>query len=357
MMYAVIMAGGSGTRLWPRSRKKRPKQFHSLTSEQSLLQETVARLEPTIAPENVYIIANKTHVKPIQEQLGQVPEANIIGEPVARNTAPAIGIMAVILEQKDPNAVMIVLPAAHYIERADDFRQLLELAEDTVREDDFLLTLGIKPTYPETGFGYIELANEYKEVGEEKIFWVKSFKEKPDLETAQKYVASWRYVWNSGMFVWKASSILDRFKKFAPEIYEGLERFRDALGTPREQEELAKVYKSFPNISVDYAILEKSERVLVIPADIGWSDIGSWKAVYDLLSFDGQINVVSGRHVGLDTYNCLIHGGNRLIATVGLDNMIIVDTDDVVLIMPKGRSQDVKKILDKLQKQGRTEYL
>ncbi|MEN6521547.1 MAG: mannose-1-phosphate guanylyltransferase [Armatimonadota bacterium] len=357
MMYAVIMAGGSGTRLWPRSRKSRPKQFHSLTSERSLLQETVARLEPTIDPEHVYVIANKSHVAPIREQLDRVPAENIIGEPVARNTAPAIGIMATILAEKDPNAIMLVLPADHYIEKADDFRQLLELAERTVSEDDFLLTLGIKPTYPETGFGYIELASEYREVGEEKIFWVKSFKEKPDLDTAQKYVASWRYVWNSGMFVWKVSSILDRFKKHAPDIYGGMERFREVLGTPKEQEELAKIFKSLPSISVDYAILEKSEKVLVIPADIGWSDIGSWKAVYDLLSFDGQTNVVSGKHVGLDTYNCLIQGGNRLVATVGLDNMIVVDTDDVVLIMPKGRSQDVKKILEKLQKQGRTEYL
>ncbi|MEN6372177.1 MAG: mannose-1-phosphate guanylyltransferase [Armatimonadota bacterium] len=357
MMYAVIMAGGSGTRLWPRSRKSRPKQFHSLTSERSLLQETVARLEPTIDAEHVYVIANKSHVAPIREQLDWVPAENIIGEPVARNTAPAIGIMAAILAEKDPNATMLVLPADHYIEKADDFRQLLELAESTVSEDDVLLTLGIKPTYPETGFGYIELAKEYREVGEDKIFWVKSFKEKPDLDTAQRYVASWKYVWNSGMFVWKVSSILDRFKKHAPDIYEGMERFREVLGTPKEQEELAKIFKSLPNISVDYAILEKSEKVLVIPADIGWSDIGSWKAVYDLLSFDGQTNVVSGKHVGLDTYNCLIQGGNRLIATVGLDNMIVVDTDDVVLIMPKGRSQDVKKILEKLQKQGRMEYL
>lgn len=356
-MYAVIMAGGAGTRLWPRSRKDRPKQFHSLTSDRSLLQDTVARLDPLIDAEHIFIIANKDHVKSIREQLDWLPESNIIAEPAAKNTGPAVGIMAAILHHKDPDAVMLVLPADHFIAKGEEFRSLLQLAEDTIREDDFLLTLGIKPTYPETGYGYIEIAGEYKEVGDEKVFWVKSFKEKPDLETAQAYVASWRYVWNSGMFIWKTSTILNRFEKYAPEIYEGLMRYQKAIGTLKEVEELTKVYKSFPSISVDYAILEKSERVLVIPADIGWSDIGSWGALYDLLSFDKGTNVVTGRHVGLDTYNSLIHGGSRLIATIGLDNIVVVDTDDVLLIMPRGRSQDIKKLLDKLQKQGKTEYL
>ncbi len=357
MMHAVIMAGGSGTRLWPRSRKDRPKQFHTLTSERSLLQETVNRLDPAVDAEHTHIIANKMHLRTIKEQLGDVPETNIICEPVGKNTAPAVGIMAVILEARDPDAIMLVLPADHFIAKGEDFRRLLKLAEDTIRKDDCLMTLGIKPTYPETGYGYIEIANEYEEVGDDTIFWVKSFREKPDKDTAQKYVASWRYVWNSGMFIWKASSILNRFKKYAPEIYEGLMRYKAAIGTPEEAGELARVYKSFPSISIDYAILEKSEKVLVIPADIGWSDIGSWSALHELMSFDGQTNVVVGRHVELDTHNCLIHGGSRLIATVGLDNMVVVDTEDVLLIVPKGRSQDVKMLLDKLEAQDKTEYL
>lgn len=357
MMHAVIMAGGSGTRLWPRSRKNCPKQFHSLTSDRSLLQETVTRLEPLVDAQHTYVIANKTHMRSIKEQLGNLPDCNIISEPTAKNTAPAVAVMAAILYEKDPDAIMLVLPADHFIAKAEDFRNLLQLAEEIIKEDDFLLTLGIKPTYPETGYGYIEIASEYKEVGDDKVFWVKSFKEKPDMETAQHYVTSWRYVWNSGMFMWKASTILKRFEELAPEIYEGLEPFRKAIGTPKEASELAKAYKSFSSISVDYAILEKSDKVLVIPADIGWSDIGSWSALHELLSFDGETNVVVGRHVGMDTHNCLIHGGSRLIATVGLDNMVIVDTEDVLLIVPKGRSQEVKKLLDKLQRQGRTEYL
>jgi mannose-1-phosphate guanylyltransferase len=333
MMYAVVMAGGSGTRLWPRSRQDRPKQFHSLTSEQSLLQETVARLHPAIDIDHTYIIAGKSHVKAITEQLTDLPKSNIVAEPAAKNTAPAIGIMAVILQAKDPDAVMLVLPADHYISKAQAFRNLLGLAEDTIREDDYLLTLGIKPTYPETGYGYIEISKEYKEVDEDKVFWVKNFKEKPDLETAQEYVASWRYVWNSGMFVWKASTILRMFEKFAPEIHQGLERFRKSLGTPEEAEELQAVYKSLPSISIDYAILEKADKVLVIPADIGWSDIGSWAALHELLSSEDDTNVVTGRHIGIDTHNSLIQGGKRLIATVGLDNMIVVDADDVVTVV------------------------
>ena len=357
MMYAVIMAGGSGTRLWPRSRRDRPKQFHSLTSDRSLLQETVARLEPLIDADHIYVIANKSHVKPIKEQLGELPDSHIIAEPYSKNTAPAVGTMAVILHERDPDAIMAVLPSDHFLAKGEEFRRLLGLVEDVIRDDEFLLTIGIKPTYPETGYGYIEIGNEYKEIGDDKVFWVKSFKEKPDPGTAQQYVASWRYVWNSGMFVWKASTILKLFEKHAPEIYKGLERFRAALGTPREADELKEAYKGFPSISVDYAIMEKAERVLVTPADMGWSDVGSWGALHELLSFDGATNVVVGRHVGIDTHNCLIHGGTRLVATVGLDNMIIVDADDVLFVCPKGRAQDVKQLLDKLQEQGRTEYL
>lgn len=357
MLHAVIMAGGSGTRLWPRSRKNKPKQFHSLTSERSLIQETVARLEPIIDNEHINIIANKTHVKQIKQQLGSLPEQNVIAEPVARNTAPAVGTMAVILQKRDPDAVMLVLPADHFIAKADEFRNLLQEGQEIVSEGDFLLTLGIKPTYPETGYGYIEIGKDYKEIGEDQVYWVKSFREKPDLETAQKYVASWRYVWNSGMFMWKCSTILKMFEKHAPEIYAELEKLREALDTPQEAEVLQKVYKNMPSISVDYAIMEKAENVLVMPADIGWSDIGSWSALHDLLSFDGDTNVVVGRHVGIDTYNSLIHGGDKLIATVGLDNMIVVDSGDVLLICPKGRAQDIKKILEKLEEQGRSEYL
>ncbi|MBI2843124.1 MAG: mannose-1-phosphate guanylyltransferase [Armatimonadetes bacterium] len=358
MMYAVIMAGGSGTRLWPRSRLDRPKQFHKLTSDRSLLQETVARLDPAIDIGHIYIIANESHGPAIKEQLGGLPVSNFVAEPLAKNTAPAVGIMAVILHEKDPEAAMVVLPSDHYISRGDKFRRLLGIAEEVIREDEeALLTLGIKPTCPETGYGYIEIGNEYKEIGEDKIFRVKSFKEKPDAETAREYVTSWRYVWNSGMFVWKAGTILSMFETHAPDIYAGLQEFRRALGAPEESKVLEKVYREFPGISIDYAIMEKAEKVLVIPADMGWSDIGSWSALHDLLKSEEETNVITGSHIGVDTYNSLILGGDRLIATVGLDNMVVVDTDDVLLICPKGRSQDIKTLLDRLKEENKTRYL
>ncbi len=352
------MAGGSGTRLWPRSRKKQPKQFHSLTGENSLLQDTVSRLAPIMDREHVNIIANKSHTKQIREQLSELPLSNVVAEPIARNTAPAVGTMAVVLQERDPDAIMLVLPADHYISKGDDFMRVLNFAEEVIKSDpECLLTLGIKPTYPETGYGYIEIGHVFKSSDSDEVFWVKSFKEKPDLATAEHYVASWKYVWNSGMFVWKCSTILDLFAKHAPEIYKGLMEYKAALGTPEEEEAFQKVYKDLPSISVDYAIMEKAEKVLVMPADIGWSDIGSWAALHDLLSTEDDGNVVIGKHVGVDTHNSLIHAGNKLIATVGLDNMIIVDSGDVLMICPKGRSQDVKALLDKLEEQGCGEYL
>jgi mannose-1-phosphate guanylyltransferase len=307
---------------------------------------------------HVNIIANKSHTKQIREQLGELPEANVIAEPLARNTAPAVGTMAVILQERDPDAIMLVLPADHFIAKGEDFMRLLKFAEEVIKDDsECILTLGIKPTYPETGYGYIEIGNEYKSSDDDEVFWVKSFKEKPDLETAESYVASWKFVWNSGMFVWKCSTILDLFAKHSPDIYKGLMEFKAALGTPQENEAFQKVYKELPSISVDYAIMEKAEKVLVMPADIGWSDIGSWAALHDLLSSETDGNVVIGKHVGVDTHNSLIHAGNKLIATVGIDNMIIVDSGDVLMICPKGRSQDVKKLLDKLDEMGCSEYL
>ena len=354
-MYAVIMAGGSGTRLWPKSRAAKPKQFHSLTSHKSMLRETVSRLEPLVPADSVYVIAGKSHLAPIWEQCDEIPRCNLIGEPVGRDTAPAVAVTAALLHKRDPSAVIVVLPADHYIADADEFRRILSLAADAASKDDVAVTIGIKPTYPETGYGYIEMDGEYTD-GRNEVFWVRSFKEKPDPVTAEKYVSSWRYLWNSGMFVWATATILDLFKRHAPDIYEGAQRIAEAAGTEREAATLDEVYHGFRRISVDYAILEKAEKVLVVPGDFGWSDIGSWAALHDVLSDGSAHNVVIGKHAGVDTHNCLIHGTDRLIATVGLDNMIVVDADDVLLICPKGRAQDVKKLIEKLQEEG-PEYL
>lgn len=356
-MYAAIIAGGSGTRLWPRSRQDKPKQFQSLYSENTLLQETVRRLEPLIPRQNMYVIANRSHEPIVREQIPWLPPENYVGEPVGKDTAPAVGVIATLIHHRDPGAVILVTPADHVITREKQFRRILEVAEKIASEGPNVVTIGIKPTSPETGYGYIQMAESHRSFEDIEVHKVASFKEKPDLKTAEQYVSSWQYVWNSGMFIWSTKTILQLYKEHAPDIYQHLVRYEAAIGTSEEAEVFEEIYEAFPRISVDYAILEHAKNIYVIPASIGWSDLGSWAALHEIMESDENGNTVVGNHVGIDTHNCLIHCRNRLIATVGLDNMIIVDGDDVVLVMPKGRSQDVKALLEELKKEGKTQYL
>lgn len=356
-MYAVIMAGGSGTRLWPRSRQDRPKQFQALYSDKTLLQETVRRLEPLIPQDDIYVIANRSHEAIVKEQLPWLRPENWIGEPIAKDTAPAVGIAATVIHQRDPEAVILVTPADHIITKEMLFRRLLKVAEQVASEGPNVVTIGIRPTCPETGYGYIQMSDAHRTIDDIDVHEVISFKEKPDLRTAEEYVSSWHYVWNSGMFIWSVKTILDLYRVHAPDIYRLMMRFKNAMGTPEEQTVLEEVYEAFPKISVDYAILEHAENIHVIPSAIGWSDLGSWSALHEIMDADEDGNTVVGSHVGIDTHNCLIHSRDRLIATIGLDNMIIVDGGDVILVLPNGRSQDIKVLLEELKKQGKEKYL
>lgn len=356
-MYAAIIAGGSGTRLWPRSRQDKPKQFQGLYSESTLLQETVRRLEPLIPREDVYVIANRSHEPIVREQLPWLAPESYVGEPMGKDTAPAVGVIATVIHHRDPNAVILITPADHVIAREKQFRRILEVAEKVASEGPNVVTIGIKPTAPETGYGYIQMTESRRVVDDIEVHRVASFKEKPDAKTAEEYVASWQYVWNSGMFVWSAKTILQLFKEHAPDIYKLLMRYDAAIGTPQEGKVFEEIYEAFPRISVDYAILEHARSIHVVPASIGWNDLGSWSSLHEIMESDEDGNTVVGTHVGLDTHNCLIHSKDRLIATVGLDNMIIVDGGDVVLVMPAGRSQDIKALLEELKKEGKTQYL
>lgn len=356
-MYAAIIAGGSGTRLWPSSRQEKPKQFHSLYGENTLLQESISRLEPMIKRENIYVIANKSHEAIVREQLPWLGEENFVGEPMGKNTAPAVGIIGAIINQKDPDAAILISPADHIISKPAVFRRILEVGEKVATEGSNTVTIGIKPTCAATGYGYIQMSESHRAYEDVDVHKAISFKEKPDAKTAGEYVASWSYVWNSGMFIWSAKTIMHLFKQHAPDIHKLLVRYEGAIGTPDEAKVFEEVYEAFPSISVDYAILEHASSIHVIPASIGWNDLGSWASLHEIMDKDENGNAVIGNHVSVDTHNCLIHSKDRMVATVGLDNMIVVDTGDVVLILPAGRSQDIKALLDELKKQGQGKYL
>jgi len=357
-MYAAIIAGGSGTRLWPKSRQHKPKQFQALYSDSTMLQDTVNRLEPLIPHENTYVIANQSHEMIVNEQLPWLPDGHFVGEPVGKDTAPAVGVIATIIHHSDPDAVILISPADHVILKQKAFLRILEVAEQVACEGPNVVTIGIKPTSPETGYGYIQMSEEHRHIADIEVHEVISFKEKPDLKTAEEYISSWNYVWNSGMFIWSAKTVLELFRLHAPDIHKLLMRYDSVIGTPEESKVFEQIYDAFPRISVDYAILEHANNIFVIPASIGWSDLGNWASLREVKEPDENGNVVVGEHIGLDTHSCIIHAEHdRLIATIGLDNLIIVDAGDAVLVLPAVRSQEIKHLLEELKKEGKTKYL
>ncbi len=351
------MAGGGGTRLWPASRESFPKQMHALTGEKPLVEEAVERLGEIVGDDNVYIITNTHQAELIRHLIPGCCERVLI-DPFRRDTAPCIGLAAIYLSRVDPNAVMGTFAADHYIGNYDEFRRIVQAGEKLAAEGH-VVTIGIKPTEPATGYGYIECDGVFRNVDGRDVYYAKRFAEKPDLETATEYVESGRYLWNSGMFLWSIPTILTLFEKHLPEIYERLMRIRDAIGTDQEQEVLLREYDLMQRISVDYGIMEKLQDILVIPGDFGWNDVGSWKTVHDLAVCDDSGNSVKGStHLGIDTTNSLIMGQEgKIIATVGVEDLIIVDTEGALLICRKDRAQDVKKIVDSLKELKLEDYL
>lgn len=354
MMYAVILAGGSGTRFWPKSREKRPKQFLDITGSGSMLQQTVDRILPLVPYERTIIVAGTELEDEVRKELPELPPENLLLEPVGRNTAPAIGYAAMALRKRDPEAVMAILPADHMIQKKEKLLQVLRMGEKIAREHPFLITLGITPTRAETGYGYIEQGEPSSEEG---IFRVQCFTEKPDRKTAEEFLKSGRFSWNSGMFLWKAGAILSAMQKLCPEIYRSLVEIEDALGTEQEQEILRSSYEEIRADSIDYAVMEKSRDVLVIPVELGWSDVGSWSALEDILGKDESGNILKGKTALLKTRNSIVYAQKRLVAAVGIENLIIVETEDAVLVCRKDDAQEVKKIVELLKVRGMDEYL
>ncbi|MFL5732303.1 MAG: mannose-1-phosphate guanylyltransferase [Chloroflexia bacterium] len=355
-IYALIMAGGSGTRLWPRSRGGRPKQFLDLTGELTMLQEAQVRLLPLIPPERVLVATNAAYVEAAANQLEQVPPENILGEPQGRGTAAAIGLAAVHLRKRDPGATMAVLTADHLIRDRETFRRVLAAATE-VAEEGWLVTLGIRPEYAETGYGYIERGGSLRAANGFQAYHVARFIEKPDLARAQQFAGSELYTWNSGMFVWRVERILEEMERHMPELYAALQEIESSLGTAEDERTLQRVWPGIRNETIDYGVMEKAERIAVLPVDIGWNDVGSWAAVYDVLPHDEQGNAIVGQHLSPDTEGSLIFSPNRLVATIGLHDMIVVDTGDVLLICPRSRAQDVKRLVEMLKARGMEEYL
>ncbi len=352
---ALIMAGGRGERFWPRSRKNMPKQFLSLTGDgKSMIQMTVERLLPLIDVKDIYIATNKDYKDIVCEQLPDIPQENIICEPVGRNTAPCIGLGAMHIAKKDGDAIMYVLPSDHQIKFAKMFLTTLSDAADIAEDGETLVTIGINPDYPETGYGYIKFnPNEIKG----RAYKVERFVEKPSLELAKEYIATEEYLWNSGMFTWKVSSILKNIQKFMPETYDGLTRIKEAIDTDDEEQVLIKEFEKFQSQSIDYGVMEKAKDIYILPGTFGWDDVGSWLAVERLQKSNELGNVVTGNVISVNTQHCIIQAQGKLVAAVGLEDIIVVDTDDATLICQKDHAGEIKKVLENLKICNRNEYI
>jgi mannose-1-phosphate guanylyltransferase len=355
-LYAVIMAGGVGTRLWPRSRQSTPKQLLDIVTENTMLQETFLRIEPLIPPDKVFVITNGTYAPIVREQIPQLPRENVIVEPAGRNTAPCIGLAALYLRQLDPEGVMVVLPSDHLICKAPHFRDTLKVVAE-VAQGGHLVTMGIQPDSPHTGYGYIQRGDFLRQMGQHGVYKVARFTEKPDEATAQRFLDSGQYYWNSGMFGWKVSAILEAIEVHLPTLHARLMAIEAALGSQGEREVMEEVWQGVESISVDYGIMERADNVAVIPMDVGWSDVGSWATVAELMPKDAEDNVVIGEHIGIDTTGSLLYSSGRLIATIGLRDIIVVDTGDAVLVCPKSRAQEVKELVGELRGKQKDEYL
>ncbi len=349
-MYVVLLAGGGGTRLWPVSRTNNPKQFQPFLGSKTLVQATYQRLRKGFPIERIFVSTNELQRKLIARQLPSVPLRNYIVEPAKRDTAPAIGLVATVLAKRDPKAVFVTANVDHYIEKEGAYHQALRAAGKVVsKHPDTVALLGVNPTYPETGYGYIKMGRPAFRIGKQEVFHVDRFVEKPDFATAQKYLKRWEYLWNPAMFVWRASTLLNLFQKYMPKHAKILQRIGAAVGTPLEQATIRKAFPAMEPISIDYGIIEKAKHMLVLPVDLGWADIGHWRTVRDVLQAAPKANVLRGKHIGTAESSLIYGYTKRVIATAGLKDMIIIDTEDALLVSTAEHAQDVKHIVDALK--------
>lgn len=350
-MYGVILAGGSGTRFWPLSREEYPKQLLKIFGNQTLIQSTVSRVSDFIHPQDIFIVTSPQQIEQMRYQLAEQKNAshlNYISEPQKKNTAAAIALAAMTLRKLDPDAVMAVLSADHFIQNPMDFIETLRLAAE-IAQDGSLVTLGAKPTRPETAYGYIRSGKALPDF--QSVSKVEAFIEKPNRADAEKYLKDKNTLWNTGIFVWKASAILSEIDRFLPELSLGLKEVEAAIGTDAQELILERVYPQLPSISIDYAVLEHSDRLVVIPTDMGWEDVGSWNALDEVIPKDKEGNIFTGKVINVGSRNSIIYAGKRVVAAVGLQDLIVVDTEDATLVCNKNNAQDVKKVVALLKQQ------
>jgi mannose-1-phosphate guanylyltransferase len=356
--YALIMAGGGGTRLWPLSRKEMPKQLIPLTEEHSLFRTSVLRLAPLFTPERIFVVTGRQYIDMLREETPEIPAENFIIEPYGKNTASAVGLALTVIHHRDPEATIAVLTADHHIGKKETFRNVLCAAHDLALRGH-VVTLGISPTYPATGFGYIHQGETLDQDSAFSCYTALGFREKPNIVTATELLASGNYSWNSGMFIWKTETAMAEFQQQQPDMYEQMVALSAVVDTPEFETRLAQIWDAFPRLSIDVAIMEHAQNMVVFAVDIGWSDVGSWDSLFEVLKMDKFGNCFKGTgpdNIILDTRDSLIFS-NRLVVTIGLEDIVVVDSDDALLVCRRGRSQDVREVVNHLRATGQERFL
>lgn len=358
--YVLILAGGGGTRLWPKSREQHPKQFLKLGREVSLLRATVERATQLTDWDHIYIITNKSQLKDVIKDVPEIAKDHIICEPQKRETAMAMGVGAAVIHARDPEAVIMNFASDHVVENERAFLKVMKKAASLAEEGTHLVTVGISPTYPHTGMGYIKIGKEI-EAGDLPVFAVSNFTEKPSISTAQAFISTGKYFWNANMYTWRSSALLAAMQLHAPHTAQAILELLPSIGHSTFHSQLEKTYDSVEKIAIDYAVSEKADNLLLVPGDFGWNDIGDWSVVYDLGKKNESGTVVlkeeNGRLVEIEAVNNLVHLDGRLVALMGIQDMVVVDTEEILLVMPRSRSQDVKKIVEQIKTKNLDEYL
>ena len=355
--YCLIMAGGAGTRFWPRSRVSKPKQYLNLFGNQSLIQQTITRFAGIIPAEGIFVVSAKGQQSILEQQTSNIPRSNLIFEPIGKNTLPAIGLAAMLLALNDPHGILIVSPSDHLISNDELFRQTIESAALLADKTNGIVTIGITPKFPATGYGYVQIADEVKIGQSIKSFSVRKFVEKPNLQVAGEYLESGGYFWNSGIFVFKITAFLKTVKDLAPALYNDLQRIQAKVGTDSYESTLEKIYREVESISIDYGILEKADHVFLVQGDFVWNDLGSWEEVYKYDQKDENQNAKSGEVIFQDTQNSCVYAPDSLVAVVGMDDVIVVQEGNTILVCKRDRAEEIKQVVGEIAKRKLNQYL